>query len=78
LLEALDAQKKHVLELTKQHDAINVLKRDVEAAQRAFEGVSTRSMQARLESQSVQTNIAVLNPASLPTEPSSPKFCLTC
>lgn len=76
LLEALDAQKKHVLELTKQHDAINVLKRDVEAAQRAFEGVSTRSMQARLESQSVQTNIAVLNPASLPTEPSGPKILL--
>jgi len=76
LLEALEAQKKRVLELTKQHDEISVLKRDVEAAQRAFEGVSMRSMQTRLESQTVQTNIAVLNPASLPTEPSKPKILL--
>lgn len=76
LLEALEAQKKHVLEFTKQRDEISVLKRDVEAAQRAFEGVSMRSMQTRLESQSVQTNIAMLNRASLPTEPSNPKILL--
>ena len=76
LLELLEAQKKRVLELTKQHDAINVLKRDVELAQRAFEATSLRSMQVRLESQTAQTNIAVLNPAAMPTEPSSPKIIL--
>ena len=76
LLESLEAQKKHVLELTKQHDIINVLKRDVELAQRAFEATSLRSMQVRLESQAVQTNIAVLNPAAVPTEASSPKVLL--
>jgi capsular polysaccharide biosynthesis protein len=62
--------------LTKEHDAINVLKRDVELAQRAFEATSLRSMQVRLESQAVQTNIAVLNPAAVPTESSSPKILL--
>ena len=76
LLESLEAQKKHVLVLTKEHDAINVLKRDVELAQRAFEATSLRSMQVRLESQAVQTNIAVLNPAAVPTESSSPKILL--
>ena len=76
LLESLEAQKKHVLVLTKEHDAINVLKRDVELAQRAFEATSLRSMQVRLESQAVQTNIAVLNPAAVPTESSSPKVLL--
>jgi chain length determinant protein EpsF len=76
LLESLEAQKKHVLDLTKQHDAINVLKRDVELAQRAFEATSLRSMQVRLESQAVQTNIAVLNPAAVPTDSSSPKVLL--
>jgi chain length determinant protein EpsF len=76
LLESLEAQKKHVLELTKEHDAINVLKRDVELAQRTFEATSLRSMQVRLESQAVQTNIAVLNPAAVPTESSSPKVLL--
>jgi capsular polysaccharide biosynthesis protein len=72
----LETQKKHVLDLTKQHDAISVLKRDVELAQRAFEATSLRSMQVRLESQAVQTNIAVLNPAAVPTEASSPKVLL--
>jgi chain length determinant protein EpsF len=76
LLESLEVQKKHVLDLTKQHDAISVLKRDVELAQRAFEATSLRSMQVRLESQAVQTNIAVLNPAAVPTESSSPRVVL--
>jgi succinoglycan biosynthesis transport protein ExoP len=76
LIESLEAQKKHVLELTKQHDAISVLKRDVELAQRTFEAASMRSNQVRLESQAVQTNIAVLNPAAVPTESSSPKILL--
>ncbi len=76
LLESLENQKKRVLELTKQHDAISVLKRDVELAQRSFEVASLRSNQVRLESQAVQTNISVLNPAAVPTESSSPKILL--
>ncbi len=76
LLEAMERQKKHVLELNRQRDQISVLKRDVEAAQRTFEGVSQRSAQTRLESHSVQTNIATLNPASIPTEHSKPRILL--
>ena len=76
LLAAMEKQKEKVLELNKQRDLVNVLKRDVEAAQRNFEGVSHRSAQTRLESVSVQTNIATLNPASIPTDPSRPKILL--
>ncbi|MEO6824261.1 MAG: chain length determinant protein EpsF [Nitrosospira sp.] len=76
LIEAMDAQKKRVLELNRQRDQISVLKRDVEAAQRNFEGVSQRSALTRLESLSVQTNIATLNPASVPTEHSRPRILL--
>lgn len=76
LLEAMEVQKKRLLELNRQRDEISVLKRDVEAAQRAFEGVSQRSIQTRLESLSVQTNIATLNPASVPTEHSRPRILL--
>lgn len=76
LLEAIETQKSRVLGLTKQNDEISVLKRDVESAQRAFEGVSLRSSQTRLESLSVQTNAVVLNPASEPTEASKPKILL--
>jgi capsular polysaccharide biosynthesis protein len=53
-----------------------VLKRDVESAQRAFEGVSQRSSLTRLESLSVQTNAVILSPASEPTEHSKPKIFL--
>ena len=76
LLEAIERQKKHVLDLNRQRDQISVLQRDVEAAQRNFEAVSQRSAHTRLESLAVQTNIAILNPASIPIEPSRPRILL--
>jgi chain length determinant protein EpsF len=76
LREAMEIQKNRVLELNAQRDQISVLHRDVEAAQRAFEGVSQRSTQTRLESLSAQTNIVALNPAFAPTDPSRPKILL--
>jgi polysaccharide biosynthesis transport protein len=76
LREAMERQKKRVLDLNRQRDQLSVLKRDVEAAQRDFEGVSQRSALTRLESLAVQTNIATLNPASVPMKPSRPKILL--
>lgn len=76
LLAAIERQKERVLTLNKQRDELTVLKRDVETAQRTFEGVSQRSAQTRLESLSVQTNVVVLTAASEPTRPSSPKIVL--
>ena len=72
----MERQKKRVLDLNRQRDQLSVLKRDVEAAQRDFEGVSQRSALTRLESLAVQTNIATLNPASVPMKPSRPKILL--
>jgi polysaccharide biosynthesis transport protein len=76
LLEAIERQKKHVLDLNRQRDQISVLQRDVEAAQRNFEAVSQRSAHTRLESLAVQTNIAILNPAAVPVEHASPRILL--
>jgi len=76
LESAIEKQKERVLALNRQRDELNILKRDVESAQRAFEGVSQRSAQTRLESLSVQTNAVVLNPAAEPTDPSRPKIKL--
>jgi len=73
---ALAGQKNRVLLLNKQRDELNVLRRDIESAQRAFEAVSQRAAQTNLESQTTQTNIAVLNPASAPPGPSKPKVFL--
>ena len=73
---ALAGQKARVLLLNKQRDELNVLRRDIESAQRAFEVVSQRASQTNIESQATQTNIAVLNPATPPADPSKPKVFL--
>jgi len=76
LRKAIEAQKKKLLELKHQRDEVAVLMRDVEAAHKAYEAVSLRFNQTSLESQSTQTNVSVLTPASEPHEPSSPKLLL--
>jgi polysaccharide biosynthesis transport protein len=76
LQAALAAQKTRVLTLNKQRDELNVLRRDVETAQRAFELISQRSSQSNVESQNSQTNLALLNAAAAPTEPSRPRVFL--
>jgi chain length determinant protein EpsF len=76
LQAALAAQKTRVLTLNKQRDELNVLRRDVETAQRSFELISQRASQSNVESQNSQTNLALLNAAAAPTEPSRPRVLL--
>ncbi len=73
---ALAAQKARVMGLNKQRDELNVYRRDVEAAQRAYEAVSQSASQTRLQSLSNQTNAVRLNTATPPTSPSSPKLLI--
>lgn len=73
---SLDAQKKKVLSIKQLRDEISVLQREVENAQKAYDLTAQRLVQTNLESQTQQTNIVVLSPASEPTEPSSPKLLL--
>jgi chain length determinant protein EpsF len=73
---ALAAQKERVLEIKKQRDELAVLQREAEGAQRAYDLVTQRLTQSNLESQSTQTNIALLNPAVVPLKHSSPKLPL--
>ena len=73
---ALAEQKKKVLELNRTRDELNVLVKDVEGAQRAFDATSQRFSQTRLEGQAEQSDIALLNPATAPIEPSGPKVGL--
>lgn len=73
---SLDAQKKKVLELKNQRDEVSVLVRDVDSAQKAYDLVSNRLNQTSLESQSQQTNVAVLSPALEPLTHSRPRIML--
>jgi chain length determinant protein EpsF len=76
LRTALQEQKAKVLELNRTRDELNVLQKDVESAQRAFDATSQRFAQTKIEGQADQSDIAVLNPATPPLEASSPKVVL--
>lgn len=71
---ALAAQKSRVLELKKQHDDLAVLTRDVENAQHFYESAVQRYGQTSMEGDANQTDLAILNSAVAPLEPSSPKL----
>jgi chain length determinant protein EpsF len=69
----VEAQKKTVLSLRSQKDQISVLLRDVETAQRAYEGVSQRVSLLNLEGQNTQANTRLLSPAVEPIFPARPR-----
>jgi chain length determinant protein EpsF len=74
--QALEAQKKRVLELKYQHDQAAVFQSDVAAAQRDLDEVTQRLAQSNLESLTQQTNVVQLSTASVPNDPSSPKLII--
>lgn len=76
LMQAIETQKKRVIDMSQQRDEITVLKREVDSAQRAFDTVSTKAVQTRMESQSVQTNVSILTPAVEPTSPAKPNILI--
>ena len=74
--QSLEQQRAKVLELKAKRDEAAVLQRDIENAQRAYDGVLTRVSQTDLESQNRQANVSVLQHATQPPFPSSPKVLL--
>lgn len=76
LKKALATQKARVLELNRQRDELRALRNDIDIAQRAFETLSQRAAQTNVESQNGQTNIALLNAATAPIDPSRPRMLL--
>lgn len=68
----LNDQRQRVLSASSERDALTVLQRDVDSAQKAYDSVTQRLNQSQLESQVQQTNVSVLTPATEPTQPSSP------
>lgn len=72
----LEAQRAKVLRLKQVRDELSVIQRDVENAQRTYDAIVARQSQTSLESQTTQSNVSVLAPASPPVEPSSPRVAL--
>lgn len=76
LLAAIEAQKTRVLDLNKDLNAVALLRRDVDSAQKSLDEIGQRLASSRLDSASTQTNASVLNPASEPPNPSKPNLLL--
>ena len=69
-------QKASVLELKQKREEATLLARDLENAQRIYDSALQRYGQSRMEAQSTQTDIAILNPAIAPIESSKPRVFL--
>jgi chain length determinant protein EpsF len=74
LMAALAAQKARVLELKHQRDLGAGLQNDVLTAQRNLDAVTQRLAQSNLQTQTPQSNIALLTPATEPLAPYSPNM----
>lgn len=72
LQAVLAAQKARVMAMNKQRDELSVYRRDMEAAQRAYDDVSKSASQTRLQSLSNQTNVTRLDVPATPARPSGP------
>jgi chain length determinant protein EpsF len=73
---ALAVQKAHVLKFKTERDEMAVLMREAESAQRIYDNALQRFGQTNMESKSVQTDVAILNPAIAPIKHSSPRITI--
>jgi uncharacterized protein involved in exopolysaccharide biosynthesis len=76
LSAAFERQKAKVLGLKQQREEATLLARDVENAQRIYDSALQRYGQSRMEAQSTQTDLSILNPATPPSQPSKPRVFL--
>ena len=73
---SLDAQRAKILRMKAVRDEGQVIQRDVENAQKAYDAVQGRYTQTNLESQTTQSNVNLLTQATPPIEAASPKILL--
>lgn len=72
LTAAVNAQRARVMQFNRHRDELNVLRRDLDAAQKAYEQVSERASQSKLQALTNQTNIQRLATAVEPLEAKGP------
>ena len=72
LTTAVNQQRARVMQFNRHRDELNVLRRDLDAAQKAYEQVSERASQSKLQALTNQTNIQRLATAVEPLEAKGP------
>lgn len=71
---ALDAQKAKVLEVNRSRDELQVLEKEAESAQHAYDAATQRYTQTTMEGQSNQSDVSILSSAVVPRIPYSPNL----
>ncbi|MCE3285955.1 MAG: chain length determinant protein EpsF, partial [Steroidobacteraceae bacterium] len=71
-----EAQKRNILRLQGQRDGLDTLLNEVNTQEQNYEATLQAYFKSAMESQFNQTNIAILSPATPPSEPSSPNIPL--
>jgi len=73
LRDAVAGQKSRLLEANRHRDELEVLMKEVDNAQRAYQAASQRRSETSLASRADQGNVGILNQAIPPTTPSFPR-----
>jgi succinoglycan biosynthesis transport protein ExoP len=71
-----EAQKRNILRLQAQRDGLDTVLNEVNTQEQTYEATLQTYFKSAMESQFVQTNIAILSPATPPSQPSSPNVPL--
>lgn len=69
----LAAQKERVLQFSRNRNELTLLQQEVDNAQAAYDAALARATQTKLESQAALTDISILNTATPPVRPTSPR-----
>lgn len=73
---ALENQKALVMQINQQRDELGILQGDVATARKVLDMTMQRFSQTHMEGQANQSEVAVLDPATPPVEPSKPRIFL--
>jgi chain length determinant protein EpsF len=73
---ALNQQRDRILELKRDHDSVDLYRREVDTAQHLYDVATQRATETRLEGELDQSNISILNTAFPPSKPWRPKVVL--
>ncbi|MEI2767513.1 MAG: chain length determinant protein EpsF [Nitrosomonas sp.] len=76
LRAALEVQRNKVLTLNRSRDELQLLTREVESAQQAYNSAMQRLNQTDLEGKSNLSSVSILDTAKVPDKPDSPKILL--
>jgi succinoglycan biosynthesis transport protein ExoP len=75
-VSAYDEQRAKVMRLKDERSKLSVIEREVESAQRVYEAIQLRLSQTSMESSNSQSGVVLLNAATEPATPSSPRLFL--